>query len=812
MRTKAVIGLAVLAGLAAIGALFFLGLRVENARKAQLTIARIEADVDAVKGMPWSADPAYDGSPLAVADEMHAKEDSALRAFAALPGPPPRTAETETALVSYFTTNEQILTLVEGHLQLYAMPALRTAVQQQKLADRYLAADSAYFQGRARRALLTAVIGSAAVIAALVAAFSVFFLRLARARRRLHSSERQYRMLFDANPSPMWVYDSETHAFLAVNTAALEIYGYSQHEFLSMTIEDIRPQEELQRLADSIREREGAGRHAAGTFRHLRKDRTPIDVEITSDEIRFQGRPARVVLASDVTARVEAERALRESEERYRDLIENAGDMIATVDLNERFTSVNSAFVRALGFEAAEEIVGRSLGEFVPEERVGALKQELRDKLSGDKSVTTYEHELLGKDGRRVLVEVSSRLIHRDGEPVGVQAICRDVTARRTLEDRLRQSERLESLGRLAGGVAHDFNNLLTAINGYGEIALAHLAGREEDAAACVLEMRQAGERAAELTEQLLAFSRNHIIQSVVVDLNENVAELRPLLERVLGDDIALTVALAPDLARIEGDRGQLSQIVVNLAVNARDAMPSGGRLEIATRNVQFDHESAPPDLEPGRYVVVSVTDTGVGMDAETRTHVFEPFFTTKKEGEGTGLGLATVHGIVQRLGGVVTVYSEPGHGSTFNVYLPAVEGRPTEGAPVEDEPRGGNEQVLLVEDNASVRRLLERALASHGYAVLSAASPREAVALSESFDGRIQLLVTDVVMPEMNGGELAKTLVEQRPGLRVLYISGFTGDAITRRGVVDSGAMFLQKPFAPSELARTARAVLDAA
>jgi two-component system cell cycle sensor histidine kinase/response regulator CckA len=354
----------------------------------------------------------------------------------------------------------------------------------------------------------------------------------------------------------------------------------------------------------------------------------------------------------------------------------------------------------------------------------------------------------------------------------------------------------------------------LTAIIGYGDIALADLSTHEDDSPReCVQEMVRAGNRAAELTGQLLAFSRKQVLQPRVLHLNDVVSDYEPMLTRLLGDDVVVHLALDPELAAVKADPGQVGQVVMNLAVNARDAMANGGELTISTRNAELDEPAAPVGLEPGAYAVLSVTDTGTGIDAETRERIFEPFFTTKAQGEGTGLGLATVLGVVQQSGGQITVYSEPGQGTTFNVYLPQTDELRRDASGVADAvPRPGTERVLLVEDNDVVRGLLHQMCESLGYELITAARPSEAVALCDSFEGTIDLLLTDVMMPEMNGRELADQLLSRRPGLRVLFTSGFTGDAMMLQGVLDSEAAFLQKPFTRKQLARSARELLDAA
>jgi signal transduction histidine kinase len=414
------------------------------------------------------------------------------------------------------------------------------------------------------------------------------------------------------------------------------------------------------------------------------------------------------------------------------------------------------------------------------------------------------------KDGTLLDVEVSTDEITFEGRPARL-VLARDVTTRRHLEEQLRQSQKMEAVGRLAGGVAHDFNNLLTAILGYCQLLERQLAD-QESLQSDVQEIRRAGERAASLTQQLLAFSRKQVLRAALVDVNVLVADLEKMLRRMIGEDIELVTVLRDDAALVRADPNQFEQVILNLAVNARDAMPQGGRLTIETACVELDDAYAREHLPalPGRYVMLAVTDTGAGIDAETRTHLFEPFFTTKGVGRGTGLGLATVYGIVKQFGGYIWVYSEPGHGSTFKIYLPEARDEREPRAAPPPAPRGGSETVLLVEDEATVRALARKALRAHGYTVLEARAGAEALDVRAGHAGPVHLLLTDVVMPGMSGRELAERITRAHQGTRVLYMSGYTDDAVLRHGVLERGTAYIQKPFTPDVLARRVREVLD--
>ncbi len=514
----------------------------------------------------------------------------------------------------------------------------------------------------------------------------------ARSEDALRESEKRYRMLFENNPQPMWVFDEETLKFLAVNEAAIQHYGYSREEFLAMTIKDIRPQEEIHALIEDVRKR-SRGIDKAGAWKHLKKNGEVIDVEITSHEIIFDGHPAKLALAFDVTVRRQAEAALKK------------------------------------------------------------------------------------------------------------------------VEEQLRQSQKLEAVGRLAGGVAHDFNNILTAILGYSDLTLRTLknngAARHK-----IEEIQRAAQRAASLTQQLLAFSRKQVLQPKVLDLNSIVTDMDRMLRRLIGEDIDLVTILEPRLGMVKADPGQLEQVLMNLVVNSRDAMPNGGKLTVETKNVYLDSAYAQTHLavQPGHYVMLAVSDTGAGMEPEIREHIFEPFFTTKEAGKGTGLGLSTIYGIVKQSGGNIWVYSEVGHGTTFKIYLPLInEDASTEPVVIAPEIAKGTETILMVEDEGSLRELILEILEQEGYKVVVARDGREALSLVAEHDGVIDLLITDVVMPEVSGRELAERLTRNHSKLKVLFMSGYTDDAVVRHGVLEAGTSFLQKPFTPDALIRKVREVLDA-
>lgn len=518
------------------------------------------------------------------------------------------------------------------------------------------------------------------------------------------------------------------------------------------------------------------------------------------------------VLVSDITDRKASERELVKSEERYRDLVENAHDIIYSQDLQGNYTSMNKAGSQIIGY-TNEEALALNIKQTIAPEYLPKVQEMLTAKLNGQ-HVTAYEMEVIAKDGHRIMVEANTKLVYHDGLPIGVQGIARDVTERKQLEEQLRQSQKMEAIGQLAGGVAHDFNNLLTAINGYSSLALQRLE-HGHPITPYLEEVKKAGDRAAILTRQLLAFGRKQILQPLAINLNDVVTDMNKMLQRLIGEDVRLTAKLDPALKRIKADPGQVEQVLVNLVVNARDAMPKGGKLTIETTTVELDSDYAGKHIGfvPGKYVMLAVSDTGTGMSEDTRARIFDPFFTTKEKGKGTGLGLSTVYGIIKQSGGNIWVYSELGHGTTFKVYLPEFARPPlkTESAVVELAPSGGSETILLVEDDDVVRGLARKILEQSGYKVVAASRGAEAISLCQERTESIDLLLTDVVMPETSGKEVADRMSELLPGLRVLFMSGYTDEAIVHHGVLDSNVEFIQKPFTPAALVKRVREVLDA-
>lgn len=527
------------------------------------------------------------------------------------------------------------------------------------------------------------------------------------------------------------------------------------------------------------------------------------------------------LIRSGIKRTKEIEAARIASHKRYDELVENANDCIFTLDSGGNFTAANRAVEKITGY-SREKILKMNFAEIlVPENR--KYVENLLNPQSTHNPTSVREVKVIGKNGREIYLEISSRPLSRFDNRTAIENIARDVTHRhlmqeaqealRKSEEQLIQAQKLESIGRLAGGIAHDFNNMLTAINGYSDFTLIKMA-ETDPLRKNILEIKKAGERSAALTQQLLAFSRKQILKPVTLHINQVVTEISALLERLIGEDITLVKLSDLVIKPVKIDSSQLSQVIVNLAVNARDAMPNGGTLTIETRNVCFDESYARNVLGINvvDFVMLSVSDTGIGMDDETRQHIFEPFFSTKEAGKGTGLGLATVYGFINQSGGFITVDSSPGKGTTFKIFLPCVEEVSEKNR---EESAGesivnGAETILFVEDEETVRNLGRRILESCGYKVFEATGGSQALEICEKNDLKVDLLLTDVVMPQMSGRELWEIFVKKSPETKVLFISGYTDDTIVRNGIKNDETNFIQKPFTIDALTRKVREILD--
>jgi PAS domain S-box-containing protein len=534
-------------------------------------------------------------------------------------------------------------------------------------------------------------------------------------------------------------------------------------------------------------------------------------------------------LLIDITERKRAEGALRESEERYRAFVEQSSEGIFRLEYDppvpcyltprEQYETAlhsgyiaecNDAMAKLYGRTSARELIGRPISEFfILHDPV--TKQFMEDFIRAGYRVSDAESRELDAKGNRKILRNTMAGVIADGKWVRTWGISRDVTERVHLEAQLRNAQQMEAIGRLAGGVAHDFNNILSIIMGYGELLLR--TALDDRARNGVEQIRRAADRAASLTQQLLAFSRKQVLQPKVLDLNEAVSAVQTMLSRIIGEDIELVASLHPSLMPVKADPGQVEQVLMNLAINARDAMPQGGRITMQTANVQISPDQGRDlDLPAGYYVMLVVSDTGHGMDAATLPHIFEPFFTTKPMGKGTGLGLSMVYGIVKQSGGSVQVQSEPGHGTSFRVYLPGEQGARlvVDRHAADAAVARGSETVLIAEDEPDLRELTRMFLQEHGYKVIDAASAEQALKIADALSEPIHLLLTDVIMPGMSGRQLAERIQDRRPQTKIIYMTGYTDDMIVQHKVLEPGVNMLQKPFTRLDLVQKVRSTLD--
>ncbi len=654
-----------------------------------------------------------------------------------------------------------------------------------------------------------------------------------RATLALKEAEAKYRQLVEQVPAISYVAVAGAQgAFRYLSPQVQTILGYRPEDCLSdpnFWWNHLNPADYgVARLEDTWQE----GNPFRVEYRMRRQDGQEVwlrdEAVIVRDPVTGQ-RLTRGMLI-DITERKRAEAALRESEERYRTFLAQSSEGIFRIEYlppvpchlpiaeqlalgrkHGYMAECNDAMARMYGRSSAQELIGKPLSDFL---------------VLNDPVTSQFMHNFI-RDGYRIFDQESheadiqgEKKIFRntmmgtiiDGHWVRTWGISRDVTERMHLEEQLRNAQQLEAVGRLAGGVAHDFNNILSIIMGHGELLLGAV-GADQYARNGLEQIHRAAERAASLTQQLLAFSRKQVLQPKVLDLNEAVADVQKMLSRVIGEDIELVASLHPSLVTVKADPGQIEQVLMNLAINARDAMPQGGKLLMETANIDAGSDQARDlDLVPGRYALLKVSDTGHGMDASVLSHVFEPFFTTKPMGKGTGLGLATVYGIVKQSGGSIQVASVVGRGSTFRIYLPAATGATvTRRAPLpEAHVDGGTETILIAEDEPDLRELVHIFLAGYGYKVLEAASAEQAIQLAGLFPGDIHLLLTDVIMPGMSGRQLAESILSKRPTIKIVYMTGYTDDMVVQYKVLEPGVKLLQKPFTKPDLALKVRSTLD--
>ncbi len=633
-----------------------------------------------------------------------------------------------------------------------------------------------------------------------------------RIRRELVEREELFHLISENAADMIAVVD--THGKRLFNSLSYQkVLGYSPEELrASSAFEQIHPddRDRVKRAAEEAR-RTGIGKTLEYRLQH--KNGSWRVLESTSSVIsNANGEPEKLVIVNrDITERKRAEEALRRSEADFRSLVEDAPYGIYRASVTGRLLQVNPALLRMLGYEQEQDLLRKDLatdvflhnGEY----------QRLTEHLTRTEEVKDMEMEWKKQDETPIIVRCSGRRINDEHEaPACFEVFAEDVSEKRVLEKQLRMAQKMEAIGRLSGGIAHDFNNLLGVIIGYSRVLKKSL-GPQNELSEHALEIEKAGQRAAAMTKQLLAFSRQQVMTPEVLNLNTLVTDMEKMLPRLLGEDIEVSLSLEPELGSVKADQSQIEQVIMNLAVNARDAMPEGGKLNIQTANAQMDlaYTRTHPGSRVGNYVCLSVTDTGTGMDPAILAHIFEPFFTTKERGKGTGLGLATVYGIVKQSNGYIWVESAPGKGASFQIYLPLHTGQASgEQKHSPTEKLHGSEKILLVEDSEPLKKLAQKFLEAAGFHVLSAGSGEEALEVAAHFGGTFDLLLTDVVMPGMNGRVLAEQLSPRQPGMRVLYMSGYTDSFIAGHGVLEPGTHLLHKPFTDEVLVRKVREVLD--
>ena len=634
-----------------------------------------------------------------------------------------------------------------------------------------------------------------------------------RAEEALRESEERYRSLFKNNHTVMLIVDPETADIVDANPAACSFYGWSHKELTSKKITDINTLTAEQVFQEIERAKSGENQHFF--FRHRLATGEIVDVEIFSGPIILNGKQLLYSIVHDITERKKAIEALRDSEEKYRTVLEANPDPVVVYDIEGKVVYFNPAFTRVFGWSLRDRL-GKRMDLFVPEENWPETKMMIDRVLAGE-SFSGIESNRYNKEGKVIPVSISGAVLRdMDGNPVGSVINLRDISQQKNLESQLQHAQKMEAVGTLAGGIAHDFNNLLQAIQGYTELLLM----RTKDGEPGFRELREvirASKRGAELTQQLLTFSRKVESKRKPLNLNEEVEEVRQLLERTLPKMIEVEFNLDPDLRTINADSAQLKQVLMNLAVNAKDAMPEGGKLVIETQNITLDEEFCKryAEVTPGNYVLLSMADTGHGMEKETLEHIFDPFYTTKEVGKGTGLGLAIVYGIVKNHDGYVMCYSRPGSGSSFSIYLPVSEAakehdKLEESLESKSPAMGGDETILLVDDEEFIRELGVDVLGQAGYTVLAASNGEKALEVFRREQAHIDLIILDLIMPGMGGSKCLEELLKIEPQARILIASGYSPDASTKGSLEAGAAGFINKPYDNKQLLELVRKILD--
>ena len=628
----------------------------------------------------------------------------------------------------------------------------------------------------------------------------------------LRESEARFRRIIDSNIVGIYFWNLDGTVTDA-NDRLLEMIGYSREDLAAGRINWIKmtPAEYSEADRSGIAQLAATGMCAPFEKEFIRKDCVRLPILLGAALLEGY-RDRGVSFVVDVMNRQRMENELIRERNLLRTLIDHIPDYIYVKDIESRYLVNNRANVTLMGLNHSDETIGKTAYDFFPKEIAQRYHEDDRALLRSGKALIDLEEPIIGKDGeQRHLQTTKVPLRDPSGKITGLVGISRDITERRALEEQFRQSQKMECVGQLAGGIAHDFNNILTIVHGHASLLLGEALTPPMRQAA--QEIISGADRAASLTRQLLAFSRRHVIQPKNLDLNEILNQMAKILERVLGEDIALDVRYSSNLPPVFADIGMIEQVLLNLAVNAREAMPKGGRLDISLKTVAFNHDtvSCHTEARVGTFVALAVSDSGCGIAKENLAHIFEPFFTTKDVGRGTGLGLATVYGIVKQHNGWISVQSDVGRGTTFEIHLPACDvPLPVAQAPAK-RTRGGSETILLVEDEESLRELVRCVLESYGYNVIDAASGRRAFDVWKEHSARVDLLLTDIVMPDgVTGRDLAESLKQEKPNLRVLFSSGYSSDIIGKDFVLSDGVNFLQKPYNPQTLAETVRECLD--
>ena len=631
----------------------------------------------------------------------------------------------------------------------------------------------------------------------------------------LLQSEGNSLFLFARNPLPMWVFEMETLQFIQVNDAALRQYGYERAEFLQMNAGELHPAEELPKLLAAYRDA-NTQEQLIGEWRQRRKDGSTIDVEMFLHKMEYSGQSAALVVAHDITERKRAE----EEKRKFFTLVEYSQDFIAVADLKDNVEYINPAGRALLGIPKAESVAGtHSLDYVFPADLPLVYDTILPALLSRGhwEGELRFRHRQTGQSLPMDFIGFQVK-DEKTGEPRYVATVSRDVTERRALERQLQHAQKFEAFGQLAGGIAHDFNNVIGAILGWAEMGEEHAASGNPALLGYFKKIHFQCDRVTALVQQLLAFARRQILEPKSLSLNQTVQEVMNLLNNVIGKDIEIKAVLADDLRAVRADPTQIEQMLINLCINARDAMPKGGRLTIETHNASFSEEFChrAVGFQPGNFSELRVVDTGTGMDAATRERIFEPFFTTKGTGKGTGLGLATAYGIVKQHNGFIQVETEPGQGSTFRVFIPVNEASAKdELRPVlfNDSPvRGGNETILLADDHDGICDMAFSALQAKGYQVLVAHDGEQAIQLFTAHGDRISLVLLDVIMPRRNGPEVFEVIKALNPAVTVVFTTGYSNETATLAELVEHGVAVLRKPYSPAALCRRVREVLDGA